>query len=296
MEIKVKDKIIGVVGNGFVGGAVASGFGSYARNIRVYDINLEKRTHTLEDVLESDFVFVCLPTPMKDANGGSSDLSYIFNFFADEVVSRSAYDPIYILKSTVPPGTTEKINQSDERIKIIHNPEFLTQSNAKKDFINAERTVIGGDPKLTSEVRSLYKHYFPFTPCIEMSSDESETVKYACNAFLTLKVTFFNMISEFCENFENETNRPIDYESMIEGVISDSRIGESHTAVPGPDGDYGYGGTCFPKDINSLMDSFDKFNVDASLLRSSWNYNKKIRSDWNWKDNPSSDSSKGYGI
>ena len=117
----MKDKIIGVVGNGFVGGAVANGFGSYARNVRVYDINVEKRTHTLEDVLESDFVFVCLPSPMKNSDGSSSDLSYIFDFFNDQVVGRSAYNPVYILKSTVPPGTTEKIAQSDDRIKIVHN-------------------------------------------------------------------------------------------------------------------------------------------------------------------------------
>mgnify|MGYP003115085572 FL=1 len=290
----MKDKIIGVVGNGFVGGAVANGFGSYARNVRVYDINVEKRTHTLEDVLESDFVFVCLPSPMKNSDGSSSDLSYIFDFFNDEVVGRSAYNPVYILKSTVPPGTTEKIAQSDDRIKIVHNPEFLTAANAEKDFVNAERTVIGGHPKFTSEVCSLYKHYFPFTPCIEMSSDESETVKYACNVFLTLKVTFFNMLSEFCENFENETNRPIDYENMMEGVVTDSRIGNSHTTVPGPDGDYGYGGTCFPKDINALIDSFDKFNVDSSLLRKSWDYNKKVRTNWDWESNPASVSSNRY--
>jgi nucleotide sugar dehydrogenase len=290
----MKDKIIGVVGNGFVGGAVAKGFGSYGCNVRVYDISVEKRTHTLEDVLESDFVFVCLPSPMENADGSSSDLSYIFDFFNNQVIERSAYNPIYILKSTVPPGTTERIAHCDDRIKVVHNPEFLTAANAEKDFVNAERTVIGGRSEFTSEVHSLYKHYFPFTPCIEMSSDESETVKYACNVFLTLKVTFFNMLSEFCENFENETNRPIDYENMMEGVVTDSRIGDSHTNVPGPDGDYGYGGTCFPKDINSLIDSFDKFNVDSSLLRKSWDYNKKVRTNWDWESNPASVSSNRY--
>ena len=114
-----------------------------------------------------------------------------------------------------------------------------------------------------------------------MNSKASELVKYSANTFLALKVSFFNMVFEF--SHKNNIN----FDDVIEGVCSDSRIGYSHSNVPGPDGDYGYGGTCFPKDINAMIRMMDRFDVDSLLLKASWHYNKNRRKNWDWADNPS---------
>tara|TARA_R100000008_G_C3538107_1_gene143244 strand:- start:57 stop:896 length:840 start_codon:yes stop_codon:yes gene_type:complete len=279
----MKNKTIGVIGNGFVGNAVATGFRNAGAIVKVHDKDPNKCVNTLEETLQSDFIFVCLPTPMVSAEGGDVDLTILKEFFNQPDLNRQ---PIYIIKSTVPVGTTsEIIKNSDVPIMVVHNPEFLTAANAEEDFINAERTVIGGTSLWASCVADLYKTYWPDTPVITVSSDASEMIKYTANSFLALKVTYFNMVFDYC------VNMGIDYSDVLSGVCSDSRIGSSHTQVPGPDGDRGYGGTCFPKDINAMKEMFLQAGVDHGILSDSWNYNKDIRENWDWANNPSAVSS-----
>jgi UDPglucose 6-dehydrogenase len=276
---------IGVVGNGFVGGAVSSGFRNKGCNVRVYDKQESLSDSSLKEVLACDFVFVCLPTPMAKNEGGPVDLSALGKFF-EEVIKNKEYSPIYIIKSTVPPGTTESIRSSSGNIiKVVHNPEFLTSANAHEDFESAERTVIGGLEHVTSNVSLLYEKFYPYSEIIEMSSDESELVKYAANCFLATKVTYFNLIYKLCESLG------LDYAKVIHGTVSDFRIADSHCDVPGPDGDFGFGGTCFPKDINGLIHSMYEANVSTGLLKEVWDLNKTIRSDWDWVNNSSAVSS-----
>ena len=283
----MKNKTIGVIGNGFVGGAVANGFKNY-NPVRVYDKTLSRRTHTIDETMSSDFIFVCLPTPMKDENGGDVDLKYIFDFFKNTVIKMRAFNPIYIIKSTVPVGTTESIRKMHDDIKVVHNPEFLTAANADEDFLNAERTVVGGETEPSSEVAKLYMAHWPKTPVIVVSSDASEMIKYTANSFLALKVSYFNMIYDYC------MTKNINFEDVLSGVYTDSRIGESHTHVPGPDGDRGYGGTCFPKDINAMREMFLEQGLNHDILTASWIYNKSVRENWDWADNPASVSKNSY--
>ena len=272
-------KRIGIIGNGFVGNAVAKGFEKHL-DVLIYDTDENRSTHSYEETLQSDFVFVCLPTPMINAEGGKCNLFILEKFF--EEASKIKTKATFIIKSTVPIGTTQRISKMYPHMKVVHNPEFLTAANAEYDFVNADRHVIGGDTELLPDVIKLYKTFFPFIPVHSMESKESECVKYFANCFLAAKVMVFNEMKVLCNELGD-----VDYDNIMDGVCSDERIGYSHTSVPGPDGDYGFGGTCFPKDINSLINIMIDNGVDPLVLKSVWNQNKNYRKNWDWSDNKS---------
>tara|TARA_Y100000004_G_scaffold156002_1_gene180844 strand:+ start:3125 stop:3919 length:795 start_codon:yes stop_codon:yes gene_type:complete len=258
---------VGIVGNGFVGNAVYQNFRDKVTT-KVFDVDPNRSLNTFDEILECDYIFLCLPTPMRF--GGECDVSILDNFF------ESLPDNVpgtFIIKSTVPVGTTKKYS---ERHNVIHNPEFLTARNAVQDFANSERNVIGGDFELCQDFASMFQHCFPHIPNHVVSSDESETIKYFANTFLAYKVAYFNKMYDFCEK------HGMDYDMVRDGVASDSRIGKSHTKVPGVDGDRGFGGTCFPKDLNSLIVQLEQADVNADMLKSVWEYNEQIRTVIDW--------------
>ena len=130
---------IGVIGNGFVGSAVANGFSKY--DVKIFDKNPEVSKNSLEDTVSQDFVFVSVPTPMKDAMGADCNLSIIKSCF-DEINSIGS-KAIFIIKSTVPIGTTQFLQAQHPNLNIVHSPEFLTAKFAKEDFLNADRHIVG---------------------------------------------------------------------------------------------------------------------------------------------------------
>jgi len=143
---------VGVIGNGFVGEAQAFAFAP-TTDLRIYDIDPKKSTHTKEELDECDFVFVCVPTPMR--RDGSQDLTYI-----DDVFENAVEGPIYIIKSTVLPKTTYELNKKYPYINIIFSPEFLTERTAKLDMLTQARIVLGGSSFLTKKVRKLFEERF----------------------------------------------------------------------------------------------------------------------------------------
>jgi UDPglucose 6-dehydrogenase len=257
---------IGIVGNGFVGNAIYQNFKDKVE-CKVYDVRANRCYDSLEDVINSDIVFVCLPTPMKE--NGECDLSYVLDFFKNVTLKNAS--TLFVIKSTVPIATTNKICQSRTDLKVVHNPEFLTAVNAVEDFKNADRHIIGGKQNWCMILRDFYKKHFPNTPIQVVTSNESETIKYFANSFLAAKVSFFNNLYEICEKFE------MNFESVKNGICTDDRIGFSHTKVPGPDGLMGFGGYCFPKDINALINTLKENSIDSSLFESAWKYNQKVR-------------------
>lgn len=255
---------IGIIGNGFVGNAIYQNFKD-KEITKVYDVRIQKCIDELDDVLKSDIIFVCLPTPMKD--NGECDLSYVRQFF-DKVETVKG---LFVIKSTVPIGTTDDICAKRPDLRIVHNPEFLTAVNAVEDFRNTDRHIIGGKQDWCIELKNLFQKYYPQTPVQITKSKESETIKYFCNSFLAAKVTFFNNLNEICQKLD------MNFDSVKDGVTSDKRIGTAHTKVPGPDGLPGFGGYCFPKDINALINSLKEYDIDDSLFSAVWAYNQKIR-------------------
>lgn len=256
---------IGIIGNGFVGNAIYQNFKDKVL-CKVYDVRIQKSFNDFEDTLDSDIVFVCLPTPMKDDS--KCDMSYVTEFFKKVEQNTKA---LFVIKSTVPIGTTKGLCEARPDLKIIHNPEFLTAVNAVEDFKNADRHVIGGNQEWCMVLREFYKEHFPSTPIQVVTSNESETIKYFANSFLAAKISFFNNLYEICQKFD------MNFDSVKQGVCTDDRIGFAHTKVPGPDGLMGFGGYCFPKDINALINTLKENNIDSSLFEAAWEYNKKVR-------------------
>ena len=262
---------IGIVGFGFVGESQAFAFAPTA-DIKVYDIDETKRTHSLEETLLQDFVFVCLPTPMK--KDGSQDLSIIEKFFSN-VPGR--YNPTFILKSTVLPGTT-KMLESKYNIKIVFCPEFLTEKTAKLDMLTQARIVIGGNPLGVIKVKNLFESRFGKKHYVLTDSTSAEFVKYMANNFLTVKTAFMNEYYDLIERVGGDWN------DVVEGFVSDPRIGNSHTSVPGHDGKRGFGGTCFPKDINAIIEFSQECGVPMKTLEGAWETNLRVRPEQDWNE------------
>ena len=273
---------LGIIGRGFVGNAIFQGLNHYY-NLKVYDVDPKKSTHSFKEVINSDLVFLSVPTPMhKDT--GECDLSYIESVF-DKVVQTEERNEActFVIKSTVPVGTTDSLNEKyEEKIKIIHSPEFLTARTAATDFICPSRHIVGGHPaKGISKLKEIYESRFPGVPCYTMTSKESEFVKYFANCFFATKVSYFNEMAIFARAHN------LDWQKIVEGVMSDGRIGISHYQVPGHDGNFGFGGTCFPKDINALIKSFEKAGADPLVLKAAWERNLLVRNEKDWESSKS---------
>tara|TARA_B100001250_G_scaffold68998_1_gene55304 strand:+ start:120 stop:917 length:798 start_codon:yes stop_codon:yes gene_type:complete len=262
--------MIGIIGNGFVGNAVYQNLRDKVE-CKVYDVDKNRSPNTLEEVLKQNFIFVCLPTPMKE--NGECDLSILDQFFENIFWDNPDIEGTFVIKSTVPIGTTRRYS---EKYNVIHNPEFLTARNAVEDFRNSERNVVGGDEELCKEFVDFFGDVFPKIPSLIVSSDESEAIKYFSNVFLAYKVAYFNKIYDVCEVTK------MNYKNVSFGVSTDSRIGKSHTQVPGIDNDRGFGGTCLPKDINSLIVQMERIGVNADMFKEVWKYNKDIRKIIDW--------------
>ena len=260
---------VGVVGNGFVGEAISFAF-SPTTDLRVYDIDPLKSTHSKEEVDECDFIFVCVPTPMH--KNGEQDLKYIENVFKTAVEG-----PIYIIKSTVLPGTTDTLAAKFPKLSIVFNPEFLTERTAKLDMLTQARIIIGGRKDLTLETKELFNQRFMNRHIIEMDSITAELVKYMNNTFFATKVSIVNEFKRLCDNVGG------DWEKALYGFASDSRIGDSHLHVPGPDGKHGYGGTCFPKDVNAFTRYGRANNAPLNTIEAGWVTNLEVRPEKDWE-------------
>ena len=271
---------IGIVGNGYVGAAIAHGFSSASTGrceIKVYDILPEKSLNTLDETInDSEFIFVSVPTPMN--SDGSISLKYIDEVFKNiNEVSRS-FDHVIILKSTVIPGTTEKIQKKFPGLNIVFSPEFLTEKSSRLDFINQSRVILGGSEYYVDEVERLFIDRFKYCHSIKTDYKTAEMIKYFSNIFFAVKVSFVNEMKLMCDAIG------ANWKIALEGFVADGRVGDSHLNVPGPDGKLGFGGSCFPKDINALMTFAKKIGVDIHTIEGAWKTNLNVRSEEDWKE------------
>ena len=272
---------VGVIGNGFVGSSVVKGFNLFCQ-VKFHDANPIKSMHTMEEVMQCDFVFVCLPTPMEHAEGGKCDLSIMERFFVRLQDITVPETTTIVIKSTVPIGTTKHFTERFPHLRIAHSPEFLTARSAALDFICTNRNVVGSECRCVAEtVKQLYEYRFPGIPCHVMSSEESEMVKYMTNCFLMTKVLFFNEMRLLSDELG------LTWDNLLAGVLSDGRIAHSHYQVPGADGDFGAGGLCFPKDVNACIRTFEDNGLDPKILKAVWAQNKAVRKNWDWARHPS---------
>lgn len=270
---------IGVVGQGYVGTAVRTVFGKHY-NVETYDLDKDKCTvDYLEDLVEqSNIIFVCVPTPMKkDGSCDTSIVEAVVKDINDMVVGRNVSGRIVAIKSTIPPGTTNKLNKECENISVVFNPEFLTEANFIEDFKNQNRIIIGGPRPATTILRQVYSLVFPDVTIVKTGSVTAEMVKYMTNSFLATKVSFANEMKMICDNID------IDYDKVVEYATYDDRLGKSHWSVPGPDGKLGFGGSCFPKDINALVHYCYENEIPAKTLFGAWETNLEVRPERDWE-------------
>lgn len=280
-------KNIGLIGRGFVGTAFLEGM-KHAFNIYVYDkkhgTSIESQDNSIK-ILEVNpiawlaetcpVIFVCLPTPMN--LDGSCDTSIIESTVNE--IAKHSQDVIVVIKSTVPPGTTERLNSL---INCVFNPEFLREASFVEDFKNQTRIILGGEE--TSVIKDMYQVVFPNAEIIETDSKSAEMVKYVTNCFLATKVSFANEIYEICEKLK------VDYNEVIEYATKDERLGKSHWSVPGPmkadDGSErllrGFAGSCFPKDLNALIVLARQLELDPVVLAAAWKKNEIVRPEKDW--------------
>ena len=270
---------IGIVGNGFVGSSVAFGFSPQCgcdADIKIYDKDSSKATHSLESTLTSDFIFVSVPTPSNP--DGSINLDVVYNIFEEMSVLNYRSDNVFLLRSTVTPGTTRKLQRKFRNLNIVFNPEFLTERSAKLDFINQSRFILGGLKKNVNKVEKLYVDRFgATTPVIKTNYETAEMIKYMNNCYFATKVSFMN------EMYQIADACGVDWDMAVEGFVRDGRIGHSHMSVPGPDGKFGFGGSCFPKDIQAMINFAESLGVEPSVLNGAWEKNLDVRPEEDWK-------------
>ena len=277
--MRLKQKI-GIIGRGFVGSAVEFGFSPNTgcdAEVRVYDKDPSKSLHSLEETVnESDIIFLSVPTPSN--KDGSMNLDIVRQVLQDISDVNKKSDNIVLLRSTVIPGTTRKLDSEFKNVNLIFNPEFLTERSAKFDFINQSRFILGGENKYTTRVGDLMKWRFgTSTPVIQTDYETAELIKYMNNCFFATKVSFLNemkMIADKCN---------ADWSTAIEGFVRDGRVGHSHLSVPGPDGKYGFGGSCFPKDIQALISFSEDLDLNLPTLQGAWNTNLIVRPEKDWE-------------
>lgn len=215
-------------------------------------------------VLDSEVIFLCLPTPMGE--DGSADLKYVLGVADDigKILKENDVKEYKVIvnKSTVPVGTAQRVKDAISKhgkfdFDIVSNPEFLREGFAVEDFMKPDRIVIGAeDQKALDIMKALYE---PFVrqgnPIIEMDTASAEVTKYAGNSYLAMRITYMNQLANFCES----VGANIDL--VRKGIGSDNRIGKRFLFAG-----IGYGGSCFPKDVNALIKTSLEYNSEMTIL------------------------------
>lgn len=267
---------VGQIGHGFVGSALNQSFLIKGVHTRVYD--KYKDMGTFDDILDSDILFLCLPTPYVAGYG--FDLHAILS--TCKKLEEKEYGGIVVIKSTVEPGITEKLNKKFKTLRFCHNPEFLSAKTAFEDFHNQKHIVIGhtvnnynskSDAQIVAE---LYKTLYSDAEISICESTESEAMKLFANNFYAMKVQIFNEFYFLCQKMG------ADYENVKELMIKNNWINPMHTVVPGGDGQVSYGGFCFPKDTNALCHMMKSLGSPHQVLEACIKERNEIREE-KWK-------------
>lgn len=262
---------IGIVGWGIVGHALSEEFKEH--EIHIYD--KFKETESLEEVVkQSEFIFICVPTPMKK---GKIDLSIMDEDIKQIVKFTDNTDKIVVIKSTVVPGTTADHEKIFPNTLFAFNPEFLREATYLEDSLNPDRIVIGANNnKVAERLYDLFRTRFPNTPVFKTDSTTAEMAKSMANCFLATIVIYNNVIFDICQALE------IDYKRVAEIVSADHRFANLNYFDVSPE--RGFGKKCLPKDLNELIDRAKELNVDTGFLEKVWSENLRVRKthDWEW--------------
>lgn len=255
---------IGIVGAGYVGGTILQSYQDKNFNVICVDVDPSKSTGTYADLKDCEAVFVCVPSPSKE-NGecDTSILNAVLYLLKD-------YKNVVISKTTAPPAFYERMQTVYPN--LVHVPEFLTASNALRDFLNQDTLIVGGSVLAYQREAERILKAVQFIKEVRYTSiGEAALIKYIINSFLATKVTYMNEMAALAES------HGYNWKDIASALVLDDRIGESHLQVPGPDGQYGFGGACFPKDTNALIKYANKMGVQLNVLKSAIKKNTLLR-------------------
>lgn len=285
-DFKMSEGCVGQIGYGFIGKAVEQLFKPHCK-VLVYD-KYVPGTNTLEEVLaEAQVVFIAVPTPM-DKFTGECHTAILESVIQDiqrvaVEINRDLEDFVVVIKSTIPPGFTRKM-QNRHALRILFSPEFLTEANAVDDFKNARRVILGGE---LDDARVVFKYFEGVWP-MRVKNDQiviaqcepecAEMVKLTTNALLMTRVLFMNEIWQICQKIGVEWNE------LVPLLCLDPRINHSHMKVPGPDGKFGAGGSCFPKDIHNLRHVAKTLGIEEKLFTAVIEKNEQVRPEKDWEN------------
>ena len=262
---------LGIIGHGFVGSAVSNGFKKDVQKLIVDPLLTDVTIETCVKDFGADALFICVPTP--ETVSGDVDVS-----IASKVLSELRdlnYTGVVIIKSTITPIHLTKFKKDNSNLRLVYNPEFLTEANSNADFLNPNMQILGGDWSDCEYVERLYviNSKVRVVPTFKTDFITASLLKYTINSWLATKVVFFNELHDLHARSKTE----VPWEDFLDMLTRDPRIGNTHMQVPGPDGQFGFGGHCFPKDTSALLYYANKLGVDMSILENAVNKNKKFR-------------------
>lgn len=266
---------VGVIGFGFVGRAVSQL--SAVTDLEVYDPNIEDHRSVDQKIkaYNCDVIFINVPTNLENGNLDVSIVNEcLFAYRAHNVNENSTV----VIKSTLPVGTCREMSKKHHIDGIVFNPEFLTERTAMEDFINEKELYLAGQPEHTEKVKSLYTDFYNYHENYDLETfetkswEEIELLKLARNTFYGLKVSYCNHLYNLCGT------KGIDYSQFRKHFARAEWVGEQHTMVPGPDGKFGYGGKCLPKDSTELLNFSKKQDIMFEMLEKSIEFNNTQRS------------------
>lgn len=263
---------VGVVGAGFVGSAVIAAFSDQPdTKIQIID-PVHAPDQNIAD-LQADIVFVCVPTPSLP--DGEVDVSIVNEVLRD--LSFLGFGGIVVIKSTITANHLTRLRDEYSELRLVYNPEFLTERNAQWDFQNPQMQILGGEWSDCVQVEQLYVQHSSvrISPTFKTDLVSASLLKYTINSWLATKVTFMNELFQMHMMSGAETT----WEQFTDMLSRDSRVGDSHLQVPGPDGAFGFGGHCFPKDTKAFLHWADQSGVELSVLGQAVERNKQIRND-----------------
>lgn len=275
------DISIGVVGLGFVGDALKNGFEHFGVNdISIYDPKI--KGSTIDDVIQADIVFVCVPTPMR--KGGAIDDTIVGSVLSQ--LNEKEYNGVIVIKSTLLPTSVREFRRFYSSLRITTNPEFLTERRAREDFINTEWILLGGDKDDVALLKSLYLFVYRNAPqdivYAEVTAESAVMAKYMTNAWFSVKVSLMNEYYQLWNILIDKDMVSGNWDDVVNAFSLDKRVGPTHLQVPGPDDDFGFGGRCFPKDLNALMNLAKMNGSSAKVMAAAWNDNSEYRQNKDW--------------
>lgn len=245
-------------------------------DVRVFDTDPKRRTHGLNEVCQQDVIFVCLPTPMRP--DGSVDDTIVDEALGQIEANLSSWKPV-VLKSTLPPESLVHLSEKyEDLIYLVFSPEFLTERTAEYDLQQTTRLIFGAPQQPYDEkcparefVELLFEDRFPKVPQYWTSYATASLVKYFTNVFFASKIALLNEFHAVAENWHQSGK------AIVELMLLDPRIGRSHWLVPGHDGQLGFGGHCFIKDLHGYLHSARDVGVDPLIARAAWQTNVMYR-------------------